>query len=153
MKFAIFLLFVALFQDLPYKPSEEFDIQLDYKFKLRPATAATIVNLGETQADYERKSTSLLPYLVLNVKLLKLNNEVRVRITNNQSSRALTRKISQGDDFPIDMGFTADVKDRVTAHEYVMTFLTSDKKESSRIVIHIEQDGTFLVNGEKRGRF
>lgn len=154
MKLVIFFLLVVLFQDLPYKPSDEFDVQIDYKFRQRPAASPTTVNLGETQEDYNRRTSSnLLPYLILNVNLLKLNNEVRVRITNNLNTKTSTRKISQGDNFSIDMGFTADVKDRVTPHEYVMTFLASDKKEAARIVIHIEQDGTFVVNGEKRGRF
>lgn len=154
MKLVIFFLLVVLFQDLPYKPSDEFDVQIDYKFRQRPAASPTTVNLGETQEDYNRRTSSnLLPYLILNVNLLKLNNEVRVRITNNLNTKTSTRKISQGDNFSIDMGFTADVKDRVTPHEYVMTFLASDKKETARIVIHIEQDGTFVVNGEKRGRF
>jgi hypothetical protein len=55
--------------------------------------------------------------------------------------------------FPLVIGYTDDVKDRVTPHEYILTFLSEDKTPLSRIVIFIDEDGTFAVNGEKRGRF
>jgi len=50
------------------------------------------------------------------------------------------------------MGYTDDIKGRVTEHEYTVYFLSKDKKPVSRIVIYFQEDGTFLVNGEKRGR-
>lgn len=154
MKFLFLLLTVFLVQDLPYKPNEEFEIKLDYKFKQRPSVEASKINLSETRGEYERRtSTSVLPYLVLNLKLLKLNGETRLRITNNLNNKANNRKISEGTIVPIDMGFTADVKDRVTPYEYTVTFLSPEKEETSRIVIFVDEDGSFLVNGEKRGRF
>jgi hypothetical protein len=154
MKYLVFLSVLFTIQELPYKPKEEFDIQLDYKFKTRPADAHTTLNFAETEADYnKRTSAGLLPYLILNIKINKLNNEARVRISNNMNLKQQTRKISEGFIFPIDMGFTADVKDRVSPHEYILTFLSPEKSETSRIIIHVEEDGSFLVNGEKRGRF
>lgn len=155
MKYAVVFLLIAFFQDIAYKPKEEFDIQLDYKFKQRPSPdISSSVNLNETKAEYERRtSTDLLPFLTLNVKMVKLSNEVKVRVTNNMNSRIFNRKVAEGSVVPIELGFTADVKDRVNPHEYVLTFMSPEKSEVSRILIVVEEDGTFLVNGEKRGKF
>jgi hypothetical protein len=153
MKYLSLLFTVFFFQGLPYKPKAEFDIQLDYKFKARPAESSTTL-LAESQIGNNNKTSSaLLPYLILNVKINKLNNEMRLRISNNLNTKFQTRKVAEGTIFPINMGFTADVKDRVAPHEYVLTFLSPEKSETSRIVIHVEEDGSFIVNGEKRGRF
>jgi hypothetical protein len=154
MKF-LALIALILFQDLPYKPKEEFEIKLDYKFRQRPnAELSSTVNLNETRAEYDKRTSSdLLPYLILNVGLLKLNNETRIRITNNFDQKSTSKKIAEGTVLPIDLGFTADVKDRTTAHQYTITFLSPEKSETSRIIIHVDEDGSFLVNGEKRGRF
>lgn len=154
MKSLSFLLFMFFLQDLPFKPKEEFEIKLDYKFKQRPSPERSVVNLNETRAEHDRRtSNDLLPYLVLQVKMLKLNDEARIRVTNNLDSKAFSKKIEEGVVVPLDLGFTADVKDRVTAHEYVITFLSPQKSEVSRILINVDKDGSFFVNGEKRGRF
>ncbi|MBT1696785.1 hypothetical protein KK083_07865 [Fulvivirgaceae bacterium PWU4] len=154
MKFLSFILFMFFFQDLPFKPKEEFEIKLDYKFKQRPSPERSVVNLSETRAEHDRRtSNDMLPYLVLQVKMLKLNDESRIRVTNNLDSKPFNKKIEEGIVVPLDLGFTADVKDRVTAHEYVITFLSPQKSEVSRILINVDKDGSFFVNGEKRGRF
>jgi hypothetical protein len=157
MKLSIFCLISFFFlQDIPFKAKEEFDVKLNYQFKQRHQSASTsTVYLDETQREKDRRtSTDILPYLILNVKLLKISEEeVRVRIENNLASRGVTKKISEGQVLALDMGFTADVKDRVAPHEYVLTFLSPKKSELSKVVIFVEEDGTFLVNGEKRGKF
>ncbi len=52
----------------------------------------------------------------------------------------------------LDLGYTDDIKDRVSAYEYVAYFLSDDKKPLSRVVLFFDKDGTYYVNGEKRGR-
>jgi hypothetical protein len=142
-------------QDIPYKTSNEFEIRLDYQFKNREAADRNRIELNETRAEHERRtSTAVLPYLVLHVKLLKLSEEeVKIKITDNFGKTVGTKKITTGTVIPLDVGFTDDVKDRVSAHQYNMTLISPDKKFTSRIVVHIEEDGTFIVNGERRGKF
>ena len=154
MKLLLFSLFLFV-QGLPFKPNEEFEIKLDLKFKQRSTTDNTrTIDLDETRAEYDsRTSTTPLPYLILAVKFLKLNNETRIRVTNNLDAKSSSRKVSEGMIVPIDMGFTPDVKDRVNPHHYTITFLSPEKSETSRIEIFVEEDGTFLVNSEKRGKF
>lgn len=157
MKFvALCVCLSFLLQDLPLKPKEEFDIKLNYQFKQRPANnQSNTVNLDESRKDYERRtSTDLLPYLVLNIKMVKLGSEeVRVRITNNHEKKSYVKKLEEGQVVPLDLGFTDDVKDRVSPHEYILTFQSPKKSDISKIVIHIDEDGSFFVNGEKRGKF
>lgn len=157
MKILISLfLFAFTLQETPFKAKEEFEIKLDYKFKQRSADAsAKSVYMDETNAERDRRtSTALLPFLVLNVKMLKLPlAESRVKIGTNLNARVVTRKVSEGTTIPIEVGFTDDAKDRVSAHHYTLTFLSADKTEINKITIFIEEDGTFLVNGEKRGKF
>jgi hypothetical protein len=152
---SFYLISLFLFQDLPFKGKEEFDIKLNYQFKQRPASSTSAVYLDETQRERDRRTSSdQLPYLILNVKLLKLSEEeVRVRVDNNFNSRVMNKKISPEMVLPLDLGFTADMKDRVSAHEYTLTFLSPQKSGLSKVVIFVEEDGTFLVNGEKRGKF
>lgn len=146
---------LILVQDeVPYKPGEEFEIKLNFEFRQRPAQEPYQVNFSETRKDYERRTnTGPLPYLFMNVNLLKTTaEETRVRLVRNKTENAFTRKLEQGMQIKLDLGFTDDIKDRVTAHEYTLLFLSQNKKPLTRIVIYFEEDGTYLVNGEKRGK-
>jgi hypothetical protein len=151
----VLLLAFSMVQEIPVKPKDEFEIKLDYQFKNRPSPDANSVHLDETRKEHDRRvSTAPLPYLTLNVKMLKLSqDEVKMRVTNNLTPRVALRKVEEGTIVPLQIGFTDDVKDRVTAHQYTLTLLSPKKAESSKIEILIEEDGTFLVNGEKRGKF
>ncbi|MBK7650493.1 MAG: hypothetical protein IPJ20_06715 [Flammeovirgaceae bacterium] len=53
----------------------------------------------------------------------------------------------------IDWGFSEDIKDGMVTPEYTVLFINKDKKNVSRIYMLIQEDGTFLVNDEKRGKF
>jgi hypothetical protein len=143
------------FQDVAYKPKEEFEIKLDYKFKQRPSQDHNQVNFDETRKEQERRTSGgILPYLILNVKILMISsNESKVKVTNNLDAGTTMKRIEQGMIIPVDCGFTDDVKDGVTPNQYVLSFLSPKREEINRIVIFIDKDGTFLVNGEKRGKF
>lgn len=152
MNHFIFILALALFQDLPFKPKGEFEIKLDYQFKQRPLGDHNTVTLSESKA--QRTSTGVLPYLILNIKLLSLpDTKTRLSITNNLNQRPLNKKVSLNTALTLDLGFTDDMIDRVTAHEYTLTFFNGEKEPVERILINVANDGSFLVNGEKRGKF
>ena len=93
------------------------------------------------------------PYLYLHLKVLKaIPEEVRIKVVKNNSQVLLARKFDPNVVLKLDLGFTDDIKDRVTAYQYLITFLTKEKSELSKIEIFFENDGTYLVNGEKRGK-
>lgn len=146
-----FILFQAV---IPYKPQDEFYIKLDYHFQPRPFSDFNTVQLrGESVFDRNAGHT-VLPYLIVYIKVLKVPGEkARVSITNNLSSRPMNKKVAAGSVLELDLGFTDDMVDRVRPHEYVLSFLDENRNPVDRIVLFVERDGTFLVNGEERGKF
>ncbi|HEY8933954.1 MAG TPA: hypothetical protein VIM65_01990 [Cyclobacteriaceae bacterium] len=145
----LLILFFSLFQtDVPFKQNSDFEIKLDYRFKPRPGTDGYSADGTKLNA-----STGVLPYLILNLKILKLDTlETKIKVNSNLVANIINKKVTEGDVFPLDMGFTEDVKDKVTAHLYTVTFLTAKKEPVSKIVITIDEDGNFFVNNERRGK-
>lgn len=156
VSFTLVLLPFLFQKEVPYKPFSEFQIEVEYKFRQRPLVdKSASIEFEETRKEHDRRqSLALLPYLVINLKVLKLSGEeVRIRGVDNMGDVRLTKKAELDRFYKLDLGFTDDVKDRVTAHEYTINFLSSERKEQSRIHLFVGEDGTFLVNGEKRGKF
>ncbi len=141
---------------VPYKPKDEFEILIDYQFKNRSAADALTVDYSDTKEDLDKKryAAGVRPYLILNMKLLKLSSdEVKVRAINTEGRTVYNKKVMVGDLVKFDMGFTDDIKDRVGPYAVTVVFLSKDKKETSRIYLNVREDGTFLVNDEVRGKF
>lgn len=153
--YSLLLAAVFVFQDLPYKPESEYAIRVDLKFKPRPTEAPGKVDLSETREEYEkRNSTTPLPYLVLFLTVKESpNDESRIRLVRDGKQIIGNRKIEPDKEIKIEVGFTDDAKDKVSGYEHIVYFMNEDKKERSRIVITIEPNGDYLINGEKRGRF
>ena len=157
MKSLILIIFglLSFQEDLPYKPSEEFDLKLNFEFKDRGAGRdPNKIEMNQTLKEREKtRGSGLLPYLYLNLKVLKqAPNEVRVKVLENNSKNVYNKKFDASTILKLDLGFTDDIKDRVGAYEYTVFFLDEDKEQVSKIVIYFEKDGTYLVNGETRGK-
>ena len=147
----IILAFVlVVFQDdIPFKPSEEFELRMNYDLRTRPIPEGHKIDFEKDQ-----KGIGPLPFLGMTLKLLKIQpGEERIRIMDNYRDVVANRKIKPGLELSFDMGFTADMKDRVKAHEYTIYFQSGQGRGNlSRILIQVAEDGTFLVNNEVRGR-
>jgi hypothetical protein len=141
--------------EAPFKPNDEFQLTMDYKFKPRPTLNNSNLHIDFTNDSFQKKSSDgPLPFLAINFKMVKLaDNELRVKVVDNFNRTILTKKAKAGDEFKIELGYTDDMKDMVTANEYNVYFLSPEKSEVSRVHLLIMEDGTFLVNGEKRGKF
>jgi hypothetical protein len=142
--------------DVPLKSNDDFQLTIDYQFKSRSSLSSN----SNLNIDYQNDrilregGSGPLPYLIIKCKVLKLaEQEVRVKVLSNDSKTELSKKIKEGEEFALDMGYTDDMKDRVSPFEYTIYFLSSEKKPVSRVHLFIMEDGTFLVNGEKRGKF
>ncbi len=143
-------------KEIPFKPNEEFQLEIDYKFKVRTGynDSNTHVNFETNDLEAKHGGDGPLPYLIINFKMVRLSeNEVRVKVINNLGKLVLSRRAEAGESFKLDLGFTDDMKDRVTPFEYDVIFIDSKKNEVSAVQLYIHDDGTFLVNGEKRGKF
>jgi hypothetical protein len=146
--------FLLLQDEIPFKAEEEFEIKLQFEFKERPRSGANTIELDRTMKEYERSQTSIpLPYLFLNLRVLKQGaDEVRIRVFENGMKSVSGKKFNSTTLFKLDLGFTDDIKDRVGAYEYEIVFLSQDKDPVSKITIYFEEDGTYLVNGQIRGK-
>ena len=128
---------------------------MDFEFKDRGAQRnPNKIDMDMTLKEYEKtKGSGLLPYLYLNLKVLKQqSNEIRLKVIENGTNHVLSKKVDPSTILKLDLGFTDDIKDRVGAYEYTVVFLNEDKDPVSRIVIYFEKDGTYLVNGQNRGK-
>ncbi len=147
----LFAAFTTWQEVIPYKPSTEFEVIIDYKFRERPP----LDNSKEYQATAdEKRKTGPLPYLKLQLKLLKLSSaEVKVKVVNSSGNTIYKRKATEGTVIILDIGFSDDVKDRVTPYEFTAVLYSDAKKSTSRIHLVIMEDGTFMVNEVMKGKF
>ncbi|HZX72903.1 MAG TPA: hypothetical protein VFE57_00670 [Cyclobacteriaceae bacterium] len=148
MPLLVFLIFLTQLE-VPFKANEEFTVTHDYQYK-------SYKDVEHKDLDYSstRRTAGNLLYLTTRVKLNKLSSEeVRVHVGSNLQNLMVNKKAEQDMVLKIDFGFIVDVKDRLTAHEYTILLISPEKKEVSRIHILLDKDGTFLVNGQKRGKF
>jgi len=145
---------LCLQEEIPFKPSEEFEVKLSFEFKEREGTNVNKIELDQTEKEYQRsRSSGPLPYLNMSVRAIKLApEEVRVKVQQNGKNVALNKKIDTTTILKLDLGFTDDIKDRVSPYEYTLFFLNQDKEPLSKVIIYFEEDGTYLVNGQKRGK-
>lgn len=145
------MLWLAQQTEVAYKPAEQYEVKLDYRVQQRTAPPPTTVNLDDTR---KQPATGMLPYVDVLLKIKMLGaDEVRVRIEDNENRVVASRKVKAGDELKIKLGFTDDMKDRVTAHQYTILFLTEAKVPVSRMVLEVGEDGLFTVNGVTRGKF
>jgi hypothetical protein len=155
ISFSIIALVLFTQDTVPLKAKEEFEIKFELSVKQRPYPNDTeTVRLSETKGEYnKRTNTDLLPYLKLNVKIITSHpNEAKLKVFHDNGNAVFSRKVEHGMEFKLDLGFTDDIKDRVTAHKYVIRFYTPEKKEFSKIEIEFDTEGNYFVNGERRGR-
>src|SRR4051812_36928857 len=86
--------------DVPLKPSDEFQLTIDYQFKARPSSSNGNLNIDYQNDRIVREGGSgPLPYLIIKFKMLKLaEQEVRVKVANNAAKIVLTKKAKVGED-------------------------------------------------------
>jgi hypothetical protein len=155
MNMLLIVLASVLSQDtVPYKAMDEFELKLDFVFKDRQRADPNKVELDQSRKEYERsRGSGPLPYLFLDFRVLKQQpTELRVRVIENNDKLVHNKKIDIKTVLKLELGFTDDIKDRVGAYEYTILLLDDDKKPVSRIVVYFEKDGTYLVNGQVRGK-
>ncbi len=147
----VYIFSFFLFQDQTrYKTNDEFELKLDLQFKKRPGPDMNKVDLEKRTLPTAGMNA---PYLYIDLRVLKpVAEESRVKVLKNGRETLMSRKFDPNLVIKLDLGFTDDIKDQVTPHHYLVTFLSKDKEPLSRIEIVFEEDGTYIVNGEKRGK-
>lgn len=154
--FLYFISFLLLFQatEVPYRDKDDFQIELKYDFKDKPASDPNTVRFDDPNNKKKERHSGPLPYLVVKLKILNhKEEETRFRCENNLGRALFNKKAEKSLDYDIDMGYIDDVKDRITAHSFIVYALTEKREAVNKIELLVMEDGTFLVNGEKRGKF
>ena len=148
------LLLLLLFQspEVPYRNKEDYQIEIKYDLRSRPAAEANTVHLDPTGVKSHK--TGMLPYLLVTVKIFNVKpEETRFRCEDSGGHMKFNRKLPKAASFVVDMGFIDDIKDQLAPNEFTVLAISSAKEPMNRIHMRIEKDGTFLVNGERRGKF
>jgi hypothetical protein len=149
----LILLFVAITDDVRFKPKDDFEVRFDLTFKQRMHDEKTVY-VDESRAEREKRTISTpLPYLKLFVKIKRVEpEEIKLKVIRDDKNTMVSKKAEQNMEFKLELGFTDDIKDRVSGYKHVIQFLSAKKDVLSRIVIEFDKDGNYFVNGEKRGR-
>ena len=145
IEFRIVLLLLVIFfhvgysqEPVPFEPKDNFGFELDYQFKTKSSTP---------------RVSQTLPYLMVKFDWADLNKDYyRYKVDNNQGQIVRNKKLKFPDSYVLDMGFSDDLKDRVTPYKYSIHFYNKDKKRVSKIVIEVAENGDLLLNGEFHGR-
>jgi hypothetical protein len=146
--------FLFLFQAVavPDRGKDDFQVELKYELRSRPAVAHNTVSLDPTGVKHQK--TGMLPYLLVTVKIFNVKTEeVRFRCEDYTKHVVFNRKLPKAASFVIDMGFIDDIKDGLSSNVYTVYAFSEDKEPLNKVEMRIEKDGTFLVNGERRGKF
>ncbi len=134
---------------LPYKANDEFEAKIDLSFRQREADATNTFRFEESHK--KRTMGSPIAFLTINFKVLKADEEIKVKVIRGRDEK--TSKIKIGALMKLEMGFIEDIKLNGEPAHVILHFLNDQKKEMSRVVLLVAEDGTFSVNGEKRGKF
>lgn len=139
---------ILLFQDLPYKAKDEFEVKLKFEFRTK-TTSSTKVQMDGSQP----KTTGPLPYLKATVVIKKIaEGEARARVEDVTGKLVVSKKIEEKTELNFDLGYTDDLKGRTSSHEFTVKLQDANKQALSRIVITFDEDGSYYINGEKRGK-
>src|SRR6185436_10917149 len=100
MFLCIALLIVLQSAEAPYKPGDEYDIKIDIQIKPRPIVSGnseTKIDVTEPPSSREKREVGPSPYLVLNLKFLKLSDkEVKVKIIDGTGKMVYQKKSKEG---------------------------------------------------------
>lgn len=150
----LFILFVVFQLHTPFKPANEFELKINFTIEDRPPAELYKKSYDVSAEDRSQSKTGSLPYLKVQLKILHVaEQEFRIRVEDRHGNLVSSKKAEPNVEIKIDWGFSEDIKEGIVTPEYTVLFISKDKKDISRIYMVIQEDGTFLVNDEKRGKF
>jgi hypothetical protein len=150
MKAALLLIWISpfLFQDIPLKSRDEFELKLDFKFKQRPQNEH-----AKQTGEHLLASSTPLPFLTAEILITKiLEDEVRMKVIDHLNNVIAAKNLDKNPGLKFDLGFTDDLKDQVTPSKYFIHLYSRERRISRSVVILFDKDGTYYVNGEKLGK-
>jgi len=143
MKTSLILAFYFFLQgEIPFKNSDEFQVQIDLKFKVKGSEyKPNSYNANGARLDGQATTESFLSVNITQVKMHAIGPKGSI----------FKKKCTP--DFHLDMGFISDLKKGEGANQVTIMFLSEEKKQLRKIDLAVLKDGTFLVNGKWHGQF
>ncbi len=135
--------------EVPYLSLDSFEYVLDYSFQNKPAPEKNTVYL---EKEPSHKSHPL-PYVRMTFSIDGNKfNYFQYKIVDNLQNKVKSSKIKGLEKINLDLGFAADIKDRITANRYFIIFYDKNKDPVSQIVINFSEDGDMFINENLLGR-
>lgn len=164
MNLFIYLFLPLLLQEeIPFKPADEFDFELKLEFRAKPSldeqveSGHILYKLNSNKNDValdnvQKYAGGDLPYAKMVIVPTRLSaDEERIRIEDNLGNRIYNRKSVLNAPIEFDMGFTDDLKDHISPYKFDVIFF-SKRKETSRIHLYFDKEGSLIINEEVRGK-
>jgi len=151
--FFFFLLFVGFQEDVPYKPDDEFQVNIDVTFKNKESKYG-LSTYNQNGERLDRVSENPFPFLTVSVSQFKVqNDEVKV-LSSDSKDKVLSKKNASADlVLHFDMGFVDELKKGSPNNHVVVYFLSEEKKKLRKITFSVTPTGVFEVNGKWHGQF
>lgn len=137
-------------EDIPFLPADQFKSKIDLIFKKRESSDPSTYTFSDGSQPKKTIDTPIA-FLAINFTLLRADGEVKVNVINGRSERA--NRVKVGTPVKIAVGFIEDVKNNGEDVEINLIFSNDLKKPIRKVTFKIGQDGSYFVNGEKRGKF
>ena len=151
--FFILLLFVGFQAEVPYKPSDEFQVNIDLNFKTKDSKYPTST-YDQNGDRLDKVSSTQLPYLAVSVTQIKFqSDEIKVVAIDSQGKTLLKKKASSDLILNFQMGFVEELKKKSPNSEITLYFLSEEKNKLRKIVFSVAPTGVFVVNGKWHGQF
>ncbi|MGC4022834.1 MAG: hypothetical protein QM734_13240 [Cyclobacteriaceae bacterium] len=148
----ICLIAIFLQSEAPFKPDDQFQVNVELKFKAKSNEYNRDL-YAPGGVPIEKPKTEQGSFLEVNIVNIKtLPEEVKVQIVDSQK-KTLQRKKTSSEDIHLELGFVDDLKSKTATSEVTIYFQSSKKENLSKIVLTINPDGEFLVNGKWHGKF
>ena len=148
MKWVIATLLVCLFaqDDVPYLPEDEYSYEVEFFLKRKPTDPKEVYRVKNLE-----NRPDMLPYIKLHFSFLKFEpTDKRIKVYR-QGMVFTSKKIKGPLKLSLDMGYSVDMKERVTPSEYTIFIFDDEGEKRARIEIRVEENGELLINDKMSG--
>ncbi len=137
--------------DVPYLSEDLFEYELDYSLKKKPNPENQHLDVNGNRTEY---NPTPLPYLKVKFAIKTDGDSLsKYTVVDSFGFVKRNRKIKAAlTEFVLDIGYTADIKDRITSHSYSINLINGDKVIMNKIDIAFSEEGVMTINGIERGR-
>jgi len=151
--FLFLLLFVGLQEDVPYKPDDEFLVNIDLSFRNKESKYG-LSTYNQNGERLDRVSETPLAFLTVSVTQFKVqSDEAKVLCFDSREKLLSKKNVSADLVLHFDMGFVDELKKGSPGSQIIIYFQSEEKKKLRKITFAVTATGVFEVNGKWHGQF